>query len=74
MEKLYRCKKNRMIAGVCAGLAHRFKLDDTIVRLIFLIATLAYGTSALIYVILWILMPEVDDVDETDKNENSENS
>ena len=58
MEKrLQRSTKNKMIGGVCAGLAHYFNIDPTIVRVIFLIAFLGLGTGFLLYLILWLVMP-----------------
>jgi phage shock protein C len=46
-----------MLAGVAAGLARSFGMDVTIVRLLFVLAVLS-GLSPLVYVILWIVMPE----------------
>ncbi|MBN1484706.1 MAG: PspC domain-containing protein [Chloroflexia bacterium] len=47
-----------MIAGVCAGLAEYFAIDPTLVRLIFVILALMGGPGILIYIVLWIVMPE----------------
>ncbi len=59
-KRLMRASKDRMIAGVCSGLAHYFGIDPTLVRLGFLIALLAAGTGPLLYIILWIVMPASD--------------
>ncbi len=56
--KLVRSKSDRMIAGVCGGLARYFNIDPVIVRLVFVLAVLFGGVSPLIYVVLWIVMPE----------------
>lgn len=56
-NRLYRSDKNKMIAGVCAGLADYFHIDPTIVRIIFVILALFHGSGVLIYIILWILVP-----------------
>ncbi len=49
---------NRMIAGVCAGIAEFLDWDPTIVRLLYVFITIATGgTGILIYGILWIVMP-----------------
>jgi len=56
-DRLLRSRNDRMIAGVCGGLAHYFNIDSTIVRLVFVLAVLS-GISPLIYVVLWIVMPE----------------
>ncbi|MFI5275398.1 MAG: PspC domain-containing protein [Candidatus Saccharimonadales bacterium] len=58
-KKLYRSRKNRMIAGVCGGLAEYFHIDPVIVRLIALFLLLPGGAPGLLpYLILWILVPE----------------
>lgn len=56
--RLVRSRDNRMIAGVCGGLARALGIDATIVRLVFLLAVFAGGASPLIYIVLWIVMPE----------------
>lgn len=55
-KKLYRSKKNKAIAGVCAGLAEYFELDPIITRLLFLVFLFA-GFGLLIYIIAWIFVP-----------------
>jgi phage shock protein PspC (stress-responsive transcriptional regulator) len=49
---------DRMIAGVCAGVARRFGLSATTVRLLFLLSLLLPGPQVLVYLVLWVLMPE----------------
>ena len=57
-KKLTR-SNNRMLAGVCAGLADYFGWDVTIVRIIYSFATVFTAFSGIIvYIILWIVMPE----------------
>jgi phage shock protein C len=56
-KKLMRSTTDRMIAGVCGGLAEYFQLDPVLVRLVFLIFSLAGGAGPLIYLVLWIIMP-----------------
>lgn len=69
MEKrLYRSKTNKMIAGVCGGLAAYFRIDPVIVRLIFVVLLLAGGLpGALAYLILWIVVPEGPESTTLDK-------
>jgi phage shock protein PspC (stress-responsive transcriptional regulator) len=58
-----RSERGKMIAGVCAGLAEQFDISVTVVRLAFVLGTLiGGGIGILVYVILWIVMPEADDV------------
>jgi phage shock protein C len=51
-----RSNSDKMIAGVCGGIARYFGIDSTIVRLVFVLAVLS-GVTPLLYVILWIIMP-----------------
>lgn len=55
-NRLARSRSDRILGGVCGGLARYFGIDATIVRLVFVLAVLS-GLSPLIYVILWIIMP-----------------
>ena len=57
-QGLYRSKSDRMIAGVCGGLAKRFNISSTWVRLAFVFIVLLGGAGFLLYLILWIIMPE----------------
>ena len=56
--KLYRPKKDRIVAGVCSGLAEYFQVDVVIIRLIFVLLTVSGGAGVLAYIILLIVMPE----------------
>ena len=53
----YRSPDGKRIAGVCAGLAEEFGISVTLLRLAFVIATLAGGPGLVVYVVLWIVMP-----------------
>lgn len=58
MEKrLYRNTRNKMIGGVCTGLAEYFRIDPVLIRLVFVILALHQGIGILAYVILWIVVP-----------------
>ncbi len=57
-RKLYRSRTDRMIGGVCGGMAEYFGIDPTLVRLAFVAAALLGGPGLLIYLILWIVTPE----------------
>ncbi|PJE96713.1 PspC domain-containing protein [Streptomyces carminius] len=58
MAALVRPDDNRMIAGVCAGLARRFGVSANTMRAIFLISCLLPGPQFLIYIVLWIMLPD----------------
>ncbi|NVN94624.1 MAG: PspC domain-containing protein [Bacteroidetes bacterium] len=57
-KTLYRSFINRRIAGVAGGLAEHFSIDPVIVRIAFVMAALCGGGGLLIYIILWIVIPE----------------
>lgn len=54
---LYR-SSDRMVAGVCGGLADYLGLDRSMVRIATLIGIVFLGLSVWIYVILWLIVPE----------------
>jgi len=59
MKRLYRSRKNKMIAGVCGGLAEYFNIDPVIIRIIGIVLLLPGGLPGVVpYVILWIIVPE----------------
>src|SRR5512143_2160914 len=55
--RLYRSTTDKVIGGVCGGLAAYFKIDPVLVRLAFVVFALAGGASIFLYVILWIAVP-----------------
>lgn len=59
-KRLVRPRDNRWIGGVCAGLGRRFGMAPNMVRLIFVLSCLLPGPQFLIYLMLWIIMPNED--------------
>lgn len=57
MKKLYKSRRDKKIDGVCAGIAHYLNLDPTIIRLLWIILSLAGGSGVLAYIICMIIMP-----------------
>jgi phage shock protein C len=57
-KRLYRSRSKRMLGGVCGGLGEYLKIDPTVMRVIFVILAFFYGASLLIYLIMWVLVPE----------------
>ena len=51
-------RKDKKIFGVCGGLGAYFGIDPTLVRVLFVIAVLGFGSGLLLYIILAIVMPE----------------
>lgn len=60
MKKVYRSKENRMVCGVCGGIAEYFNIDPTLVRLGWvLVAVCSFGTGALAYFIAAVIIPDI---------------
>lgn len=60
-KKLYKSRKNKMVGGVCGGLAEYLNMDPTIVRIIAGILCLVKGVGVLVYLIMCIVMPYDDE-------------
>jgi len=56
-KKLYRSTKNKMICGVCQGIAEYINLDPTVVRLLWVLFSFAGGIGILFYIAAAIIMP-----------------
>jgi phage shock protein PspC (stress-responsive transcriptional regulator) len=57
--KLRRSRSDRMVAGVCGGIARMFNMDAALVRILLVAATLlGFGTGAVIYLVAWAIVPE----------------
>lgn len=56
-KKLYRSRKNSMIAGICGGLAEYFNIDPAWIRLAFILLFFAGGCALLVYLIMWVIIP-----------------
>lgn len=54
---------DRVLGGVCSGLADRFGFDPLLVRLVFGLLTLASGMGVVLYALLWLVMPEAGEPD-----------
>jgi phage shock protein C len=57
-RKLYRSQSQRMLAGVCGGLAEYFNIDATVMRVLFLILAVFGGSGIVIYLVMWIVVPD----------------
>jgi phage shock protein C len=72
-KKLYRSRTERWLAGVCGGLGTYFGIDPTLARVIFVILSLTFGSGFLIYLVLWLIIPNEPEatpvVETTDETE-----
>jgi phage shock protein C len=57
-KKLYRSRKEKMIAGVAGGLGEYFDVDTTLIRILLVVSLFFGGFGLLAYIILWIVVPE----------------
>lgn len=55
--RLYRDENDKILGGVCGGLASYLRVDPTIVRLVFAVISFGAGTGILLYLLLWIILP-----------------
>ena len=56
-KRLQRSRDEKLIGGVCGGIADYFELDPVLVRAAFVLFALFGGTGLLLYVVLWVIMP-----------------
>ena len=63
-KKLYRSKSNRMIAGVCAGLAEYLNIDVSIIRILWALIALTAGVGVLLYIVCAFVVPEKPETPE----------
>lgn len=57
-RRLHRSRSNRMIAGICGGLAETYGWDATLLRIAFVVSCLLPGPQFLIYLIAWFIIPK----------------
>lgn len=57
-KRLKRSFTDKMLAGVCGGLAKYFEIDSTLIRLVFAFAAVFAGTGLLAYIVMWIIVPK----------------
>jgi len=62
-KKLYRSESDRILGGVCGGLAETYNLDPTLVRLVTIVLIFS-GISPPIYLIAWLIMPTESEINK----------
>ena len=62
-KRLYRVEQGNMLAGVCGGIGEYFDVDPTLIRLLWVIFSLAAGGGVLAYIIAAIIIPKKSDVE-----------
>ncbi len=56
-KRLYRSGKNRVLGGVCGGIGEYFGIDPVMIRVLWIVAALGFGSGILAYFIAWIIIP-----------------
>ncbi|OGV26075.1 MAG: hypothetical protein A3F18_08475 [Legionellales bacterium RIFCSPHIGHO2_12_FULL_37_14] len=56
-KRIYRSRHEKMIAGICGGIAEYFCVDPTLIRLIAVLFALIGGSAIIVYVLMWIIVP-----------------
>jgi phage shock protein PspC (stress-responsive transcriptional regulator) len=72
VKKLRRDPNHKTLGGVCAGLANYFGVDMIIPRILFLVALFGYGSGLLLYILLWIVIPEASAAEATNQEGNTQ--
>ncbi|MFN3345257.1 MAG: PspC domain-containing protein [Chloroherpetonaceae bacterium] len=76
-KKLYLSSRGKILAGVCTGLGEYFDLDPVLIRALFIIALFSGGIGAMLYIVLWLIMPKEESVlsaqSPKETSEHSEN-
>ena len=65
-KKLYRSKANKMLLGVCGGIAEYFNIDPTIVRVVWGVISIFFFPAVLAYIVCAFVIPEKPDNDIID--------
>ncbi len=65
MKRIYRSEKNSMIAGICGGFGEMLDVDPTIIRLLYVFATIFTGLVPLIvtYILGWMIIPRASEIE-----------
>ena len=64
VKKMYRNSNEKVIGGVASGVAAFFGVDIVIIRLLFVLTTIFFGTGLVVYIVLWIALPEAKTITE----------
>lgn len=73
VKKIYRSEKNKIIAGVCGGLAEYFEIDPIIFRILFVVLTLLNQGGVLLYLVLIFIIPSEAKQTSKDTKQDTQN-
>ena len=66
-ERLYRSESDRILGGVCGGLAEVYDIDPTLIRLVVVALFFGAGTGLLAYLVAWLIIPTESEVENTEE-------
>jgi phage shock protein C len=69
-KKLYRSHRDKILFGVCGGLAEYFEIDSTIVRIAFILLTLASGVGIIAYIVFLLVVPKEISEEPVNRSDN----
>lgn len=61
-KKLYRSETDKILGGVCGGIAEVYDLDPTLIRLALILFTLMGGSGLLAYILAWLIIPSESEI------------
>ncbi|MCH9769720.1 MAG: PspC domain-containing protein [Gammaproteobacteria bacterium] len=56
-KRLFRSRKESIIAGVCGGLGEYFNVDPVFIRILFVALALVFGVTIIFYILMWLIVP-----------------
>jgi len=66
-KRLYRSESDRILGGVCGGLAEVYDIDPTLIRLVVVALFFGAGTGLLAYLVAWLIIPTESEVENTEE-------
>lgn len=63
-RSLYRSSEHKIIGGVSYGMGEYFKLDPTLIRILFILLTFFGGVGIILYLVLWVVLPDKDNSEQ----------
>lgn len=73
-KKIYRSRNDKMMGGVCGGIAEYFNIDSTVVRLLAVLLFFAEGIGFFLYFISWVIIPEAAYPDSNTFNDSDKDN
>lgn len=70
--RLYRSETDKMLGGVCGGIAEAYDLDPSLLRIVTLLLVFGMGSGLLAYLLAWLIIPSESEVKKRDRVEVEE--